>query len=334
MKHWTEPNGTFLIKIPMEWQYRNVAIVGELEQSPYSFVPYDGDIGCFQISCYPFEKLAPKLAKQFPNGQPKSCWNRSRMDSPGFDTYVYFGAMRDQALIGKYIHSVEFRGDKRIEKELQLVENVLDSLVVVPQQDRNTAANLDKYDRFLSSLAASYDLLYNAVESESYVEIIIVSANQIDAFLRLSIVIVKQLETASDDIEVKYLFQGETEKGLLERKVFDIALERGVIDKTTHEELVDLYNFRNRIVHRYIISAIKTRDMIPIAGRYLEMHDKIQQVLRSFEDKEIGKDFGIYGHGFVRAEVFGHKEISHAHSMANDKHLLERFKRKIGIDEI
>jgi hypothetical protein len=124
MKHWTEPKGNFLIQIPIEWQYRNVAVKGGVEEPPYSFEPYEGAIGCFQISCYPLADLAPNLAKQFPDGLLKSGWTHARMDSPEFDTHVFFAAIQDQALIGKYIYSVDHREDERIERQLQLVKRL------------------------------------------------------------------------------------------------------------------------------------------------------------------------------------------------------------------
>ena len=51
MKYFTHPKGTFVIKIPVEWQYKNVA-VGYEEKSPFSFELYENEVGCFQISCY------------------------------------------------------------------------------------------------------------------------------------------------------------------------------------------------------------------------------------------------------------------------------------------
>jgi hypothetical protein len=329
MKHWTEPNGIFLIRIPIEWQYRNLAVADGAEESPYSFEPYDEAIGCFQISCYPFAELVPNPKQRALERMLKGNWEHSRMDSQDFDVHLFFGAKGDQALIGKYIYSRALRNDPRVAKQLKIVRGVLSSIVVVAPNDRKLAANLNKYDRFVASLAASYDLLYSAIESESYVEIIVLSANQIDAFLRLSIVLAKQLQAESDDIDVKYLFQGEDEKGFVERVVFAHALELGVIDQATNDELINLYKFRNRIVHRYIISSLKTRDMLPIVSKYLEMSERIRLVLRGFEDQQVGKNFGIYGRGFVRTEIFDDIEIRRVHSWANDKHMLDRFKRKV-----
>jgi hypothetical protein len=74
--------------------------------------------------------------------------------------------------------------------------------------------------------------------------------------------------------------------------------------------------------------------MIPIVTRYLEMSEKMRLVLHRFEDLQIGKSFGIYGRGFVRAELPDETETRRVHSWANDKHLLEKFKRIIEENEI
>ena len=328
-KHWTEPRGILITQIPMEWQYRNPIIEPRIEEPPYSFEPYENALGCFQLSCYPLDELAPNAKCQ----DDVLKWTQTRMDSEKYDTYVYYGSMGDQALIGKYIYDRELRGDLRVQEQLDLVQKVLEKVIVIPEHDRSRAANLDKYDRFLGALAASYDLLHSAIESESYVEIVVVVTNQIDAFLRLAIVIAKQLRDQTDKIELKYFFQGDKEKGISERSIFSEAAELGVIDVKTTERLNELYDFRNRIIHRYIISSIKTRDIIPIVGGLLEVHDELRLVLRGLEDRQIGKNFGIYGHGFERVEDPDEVEMKRVQSWANDKHVIERFRRKISTAE-
>jgi len=336
-KHWTEPNGILITNIPMNWQYRNPVVDSRTEKPPYSFEPYENAIGCFQLSCYQLEKSSQNRNKQTDNQTSESKWMSSREDSDEFDMYLYFGAMDDQALICKYIYRRELRGDTRILEQLKLVDKVLKRIKVIPIRDRPLAANLDKYDRFLASLVASHDLLDAAINSGSYIEIVVIATNQIDAFLRLSIVLAKQLSDQTDDIEVKYLFQGDDEKGILERKIFREAVKLGVIDTKTEERLNGLYDFRNRVIHRYIISLIRTYDMIPAISELLDVHEEIRLALRVLEDRQIGKGFGIYGRGFQRLEdrdeVAIAVERKRAESMANDKHVLDRFRRKIGIGE-
>src|SRR4051812_29237637 len=105
MKHWTEPKGIFLLRIPIEWQYRNLAIADGREESPYSFERYDEAIGCFQISCYPLAELVPDPKQRVLERMLKGNWDHSTIDNQNFDVHLFFGAQGDQALIGKYIYS-------------------------------------------------------------------------------------------------------------------------------------------------------------------------------------------------------------------------------------
>lgn len=332
MKHWTEPNGIFLIQIPTEWQYLNPVVEGEEEKSPYSFQPYENAVGCFQISCYPLEELAPQLADKYPNGVPRLTWRPTRMDDSEFCTHVFFGALADQALIGKYIYDANLEEDERIKRELRIVDNILKSLVIVPPSDRKLASDMDKFDRFEGALAASYDLLDNAVESGSFIEIIAVSANQVDAFLRLSIVIAIQLKNQTNEVPLKYLFQAENERGLMERKIFEDALKYNVITDDDYKELNSLYKLRNRVIHRYIISDIKTRDLPSIAARYLEASEKVRLILRDLENEQKASQYGVYGKKFGKVSEPDDETIKRLFADVNDKHLIHKFARKVTND--
>ncbi|MGB1455946.1 hypothetical protein [Spongiibacter marinus] len=332
MKHWTEPNGIFLIQIPTEWQYLNPVVEGEEEKSPYSFQPYENANGCLQISCYPMEEIAPKLADEYPNGVPELRWRLSRMDDSEFCVHIFYGASADQALIGKYIHDASLDNDEQINEELRLVEKILKSVVIVPPGDRKLASDMEKFDRFQGALAASYDLLDNAIESDSFVEVIAVSANQIDAFLRLSIVIAIQLKNQTDEVPIKYLFQAEDERGLMERKIYDDALKYGVIKDDDHNELNSLYKLRNRVIHRYIISNIKTRDLPGIALRYVEACEKVRLMLRDLENKQKNCQYGVYGKKFMKFSEPDDEAIKRLFADVNDKHLIRKFSRKVTND--
>lgn len=330
MKHWTEPNGIFLIQIPTEWQYLNPAVDGIKEEPPYGFQPYEDPVGCFQISCYPLKDEAPTIAQSHPNGVESLSWKQTKKNDSEFNMYLFFGALADQALIGKYIYDSSLENDKRVIEQLSIVNQVLNSVIIVPVNDRKLASDLDKYDRFSGALAASYDLLNSAIESESNIETIAICANQIDAFLRLSIVLAKQLEDNTNQIHIKYLFQADSEKGIMERKIFDESLKYGVVNQNIYKELNALYELRNRVIHRYIISNIKTRDLIDIVIRYLEISEVVRLILSDFEHKQQRGQYGIYGSKLHKPPDTDKEGIRRLHAYVNDKHLLGRFKRKIG----
>jgi len=329
MKHWTEPNGKFIVNIPIEWQYINVLIDNEIGKPPYSFEPYEDPLGCFQLSCYPLDEKGINSNFPIQENNSKVKWLMSRMADEKLDVFLFHAQVDDQFCMAKYIYSSKYRNDKRIKEQLIKVKLALDSFKIIPLTDREWAANLDKHDNFLTSLAASYDLLMNAYESESYIELVVILSNQIDAFLRLAIILKDQLENESDDIKIKYLFQGDDERGINERNIYKKAQEVNVVDDETFNELNDLYDLRNKVIHRYIISLLKTRDIVKIAYKYSILQNKIIEISKSFEEMQFGKGFGIYGRGYSKDDVFDDNEYRRISAMANDKHLIEKLKRKI-----
>lgn len=329
MKHWTEPNGIFIINFPIEWQYKNNVIENVPNESPYSFELYEEPIGCFQLSCYPLsdKRLNPHLPLQRSNSQIE--WAPSRVDDEKFNVHLFGAQVDDQLCFAKYIYSKVDQNNPALKKELQKVIASLKTFRLIPEEDRKHASDLNKYDNFIGSLGASYDLLYKAIELESFVEIVVISSNQIDAFLRLSIILHNQISNESKGIETKYLYQGDDEKGVFERKIYTEACKLGIIDTSLYEELNHLYDLRNRVIHRYIISNLKTRDIVRIAQKYLELNEKVRLVLKELEQQQSEMGLWIYGLNPKGIENIDADDRRWAYAFANDKHLYDNLKRKL-----
>ncbi|MCH7964724.1 MAG: hypothetical protein IH852_12390 [Bacteroidetes bacterium] len=329
LKDWTEPNGIFIMNIPIDWQYKNVIVPDFKDASPFSFEKYENSIGCFQISCYPLSERGVNNNFPVQKNNSKVSWFPNRMDGKGFNVHVYYAQVDDQFCMAKYIYSTKDQDNVNVKDELEKVEVVLDTLRVIPLKDRKLASNLKKYDNFLGSLIASFDLWQKALENDSFIELVVITSNQIDAFLRLSIILHKQLEEETDDIEIEYLFQSDEEKGFMERKIYSDAHKLGIIDDELKDALNDLYNNRNRVIHRYIISYIKTKDIYKIAYDYSVIAEKVRLILKSYEEKQYGKGFGIYGRDFDINHSITEEDRKRAFAMVNDKHFLEKLKRKL-----
>ncbi len=328
MKHWTEPHGLFIVNIPTNWQYRNVSFTMGVEEPPYIFGKYESCPDCFQLSCYP---LAEKgVNHNFPIQKSNSIiqWFMIKKENTEFKALLFYAQVDDLLCMAKYIYPSKW-SDHELKKEFVIVKKVLDSFCVIPANDRELAINLNKYDNFHASLIASCDLLNNAYESDSYIELVAILANQIDAFLRLSIVLKMQLVNETNNIEVEYLFQQEDGKILNERKIYKKALDLELIDTDVFKALNSLYDIRNRVIHRYIISYLKTREIIDTAYQYLILKEKIRLVLASCEKEQFGTGFGIYGIGYSEDYRICDADYKRLHSMANDKHLVEKLRRKI-----
>ena len=242
LKHWTEPNGIFIVKIPTKCQYRNPIVENVEEKSPYSFEAYENSPGCYQLSCYPLSEKGINPTFPVQESNSKIDWLESRMDDKEFDMFLWHAQVDDQLCMAKCIYSREDRKRSKIKKLLKSVRKSLESLRVIPVDDRPHAIALNKYDNFIFSLASSYDLREKAFESNSHIEIIAIVSNQIDAFLRISIVLKKQLKSKTKEIEDKYLFQEESERGISERNIYKESFALGIIDEELFNRLNELYD--------------------------------------------------------------------------------------------
>lgn len=328
-KHWTEPNGVFIIRIPVDWQYRNAVIESIAEESPYSFETYENSVSCFQLSCYPLSEKGVILNMPIQKSDSKIEWLESSNNDAEFEMSLWCAQVEDHQLLAKFFYLKKDRNLPKIQLLIKQAKDALDSLRVIPIEDRNHAINLTKYDNFIGSLASSYDIREKAMESKSYIELIAIISNQIDAFLRMSILLKKQLLSETNEIEIKYLFQSDNDRGIIERTIYNEAKEMEIVDEEVYKELNELYNLRNKVIHRYIISHIKTVDIADISMKYFFLSEKINLILKLIEDEQIEKGVGIYGIGYTKDYEPTEADQKIAFSMANDKHLLKRFQRKI-----
>lgn len=148
---------------------------------------------------------------------------------------------------------------------------------------------------FLSGIGAAYNLLVDAIESKkSYIEQVCLSATLIDGLLRLSLVMKQQLETGKEIVDPMLLFQGSRQKKYInERKIYERARLEKIITKAIEQKLNALYNQRNIIIHRYLISDIKTNDVFLISRRYIRLYLIIKERHRIIHDKLVQKNIGM-----------------------------------------
>lgn len=333
-KWFTEPTGLFVIKIPVEWKYSNVAS-GIKESSPFSFQTYQDPKYAFQISCYTEEQQKPNL--KVPNQKSDSNnlnFEKFRLDGDGFNVHVWGATVENHSFFAKYIYKTEEQHLDEIENGLVLSIQALKSLQLLSKKNRKLALDLDKYEKFMSSLGASFDIKMRALKRDAFIEVIIITSNQIDAYLRLAIVLKKQLAEKTNDFEVKFFYQGKGDKSIMERHIYKRAFENSIIDKKQYDDLEELYKKRNEVVHRYIISELKTNEFIQIAYKYELICEKIRLILRELEQEQFQEGIGIHGtshnpHGDISEGI-----LSFYHSQINDKHLLKELERNIkGVNE-
>lgn len=328
MKYFTHPNGIFEIKIPLDWYYKN-EVAGYENKSPFSFELFEDTQGCFQISCYHKgeKKINPTLPKSKYNND-KLEFVQTELPDPEFKVLLWATVVEDYFFMAKYVCQPTKLNLKIIDKQIDKVKSCLSTLMCLSKDRREFAISFDRFEKFNASLAASFDLKTKALNNHSFIELIIINANQIDAYLRLCIVLKIQISENTSLFNLKYLYQGKKDKPLFEKKIYDQAKELNIISDKQHKKLYTLYNLRNNVVHRYIITDIKTKEIREIGYQYELLCEEIRIVLADIETEQFEKKVGYHG----LKDPHRDKDSNHLNelfSMVNDKHFYKEFYRKV-----
>ena len=131
------------------------------------------------------------------------------MDGGGFNMHLWYAIVEDHFFMAKYIYSTSKQNSKKVKLELEKAEKALSTLELISIDKRELALEFDRYEKFMASLCASFDLKNKALESKSPIELLVIIANQIDAYLRIAIVLKKQLADKTNRIDTKFLYQAE-----------------------------------------------------------------------------------------------------------------------------
>ncbi len=108
----------------------------------------------------------------------------------------------------------------------------------------------------MAAIASIIELKNGAIEKDSFIEYIVFSANHIDALLRLSIILNNQLINSNEEIDIKLLFQSESDKAIMEHSIYKQCLDLNIISRSLFDGLENLNKERNKVIHRYIITDI------------------------------------------------------------------------------
>ena len=160
-----------------------------------------------------------------------------------------------------------------------------------------------KLANFMQGFAAAVELDARAAKQGCFVESVCLTASLIDGLLRMGLILKHQLETASSLLLEELLYQADDDRAVLERAVYRRALESSVIDRATFDELQSLYDDRNRVVHRYIISAITTSEVLHIAMRMDAVKHRVSDQVAVLEKEQIRLGVGMTRQGEAGAKV-------------------------------
>jgi hypothetical protein len=111
-----------------------------------------------------------------------------------------------------------------------------------------------------------------------------------------------QINNKNSEFETVWIYQGENDKKKSEKDVYTSARKLAIIDDEIRDELYKLYEDRNRVVHRFVISEITAAEIEHIAFRYYIMRLKINKLVYDIENKQIKLNLGMTKRGKVPEE--------------------------------
>jgi hypothetical protein len=151
---------------------------------------------------------------------------------------------------------------------------------------------------FSHSIGAARVLLSHAQDQGSAIEGLVLYASVIDGLLRILIAHAtgKRERDAAHALasergaDIKYLderyFSHDETLRMDERKVYRTARRHGVLSKPEFRELDELYDFRNKVIHRFVISGITYDEILPKLDQYEVIYNRLATQLAAVEGPE------------------------------------------------
>lgn len=324
MRQFINKEGRFIITLPLDWYHKNKLYEAK-DTDPDSFEFLNEPIGTFQLSLTTKDKgLIPKIIekhniKSQELGRKKLVFAEEFFPGDRFDMYMWFVLVDEQFFMAKYIYDAKNREEKNIIGEIDKAKKALETLIFVEEELREPVLAHFQFDKFMFSLASSQDLTSKAYKDNNPIELVVLLANQIDAGLRLALILYEQIETKSLFIDIKLIQQKEGDKVVMEKAIYKLALEKGLIDEHFNLELHDLYNQRNKVIHRYIISDITTKEVKKISIEYSLMEKRIGEIIKGLEKKQFEEKVGMYGENPADAPLTKEQEM-YLQNAIDEKH--------------
>jgi hypothetical protein len=174
-----------------------------------------------------------------------------------------------------------------------------------------------QFQEFMAGFAAARELHGRAGTAGSFVECVCLGASLTDAMLRIGVVLQHQLDNRTREIPLDLIFQGPKDKAISERDIYRRAHAASVIDGATFTRLQSLYDERNRVIHRYIISRITTAEVLNIAIGYEQIITALSKRIHDIEEQQIQQGVGITVRGPALEGEDGRRFVE---EMADEKH--------------
>ncbi len=295
-----DDNGIFEINIPFTWKY------SFLDGHIHTFQEYEiWKSDCFQLSIRKVKNIDEKntfvsLLGYLPSIEINGIDYRSYEDSESKEdsliSKTWTTLIGDEIILFSFTYNKEEGlelNKKSLYEKLKIVNLIISSFNLIEEEERPKKLNSYRFEMFLQGIGATSAMLKKAIENKAFIESTCLLANQIDSLLRIAIVLKEQLINNNDKISKEWIYQGLSDKKKSEKDIYQKAKELNIINDEVYKELFELYDDRNRVIHRFIISEITLAEVENISYNYYEVREKIKVIVDELESEQIRLNVGM-----------------------------------------
>jgi uncharacterized protein YutE (UPF0331/DUF86 family) len=144
----------------------------------------------------------------------------------------------------------------------------------------------DPLNDLIHAIPTSRLLLQKAHEEGALIEGLCLYVSTIDALLRLALVYsrTQKAPNYTYSIPKELIRQDEGEKTYREKEIYDFVLKENVISDDLYKRLYEMYDYRNRVVHRFNISGIRYADIAEVCTKFEPLYQEVIKVVDVLEN--------------------------------------------------
>jgi hypothetical protein len=154
-----------------------------------------------------------------------------------------------------------------------------------------------KLSNFVHAFGAARLLLQRANKEGFLIEGLALYSSLTDAFLRIGLVLKRQLLNKNNTVDDLLISQEQSGKFYTERQIQKFALSEQVIDEPLYKEIEDLYSFRNDVIHKFFLTDLRYGQLPPILERYEMVYKQLYKLIWALEREQINLGVGMTGLG-------------------------------------
>lgn len=297
MRRFVDDNGIFDILVPSNWKYFLI------DDKVHTFQEHNASkLDTFQISIRAIDKkksqnllqIQQKISLSKFNG--KEIYRYPEVIEGDLTTKIWKSLIDNKIIVFTLTHSTEPDKDlspQSVKDKEDEIHKVILSFKLIPPIDREEVLNTYRFEMFLKGMGASEYMLTKAVDNKAFIEATCLIANQIDSLLRIGIILQKQINNNNKLIEKEWIYQGLGDKIKTEKEIYKKAKNLKIINNSTYEKLKEIYNDRNRVIHRFIISEITVAEVEAITYAYYEIRQEVRKTIYDIESNQIKLGVGM-----------------------------------------